>query len=256
MKDPRTPADKEYVAGLEKGLAIIEAFGLHKGRLTLTEAAAITGHTRASSRRSLLTLQRLGYVEWDGKYFTLAPRTLRLGHAYVTSNALCRLVQPVLEATTERTREPSSVAVLDGIESVFVARAAARRSLSDGLGLGSRLPAWCSATGRVLLAEQDDEDIEFNLRRGVRRKLTPRTRTDLSELMDVVRATRMHGYAICDEELQLGLRSIAVPLRDGEGKAVAAMSLVASTSRMSLSDMIELLLPELESARRMLSHLY
>src|SRR5690606_30541264 len=144
--EKRSPEDKEYVAGLEKGLAIIEAFGIRHGTLTLSEAAEITGHTRASARRSLLTLQRLGYVASEGKYFRLAPRVLRLGHAYVASTPLCRVVQPVLEATSERTHESSSVAVLDGMESVFVARATARRSLSDGLGMGSRLPAYCSAT--------------------------------------------------------------------------------------------------------------
>lgn len=256
MTKLKPSGDKEYVAGLEKGLAIIEAFGIRKGKLTLSEAAEITGHTRASSRRSLLTLHRLGYVDWDGKYFTLAPRTLRLGYSYLASNPLCRLVQPVLEATTERTGEPSSVAVLDGMESVFVARAAAKRSLSDGLGLGSRLPAWCSATGRVLLAELDEEEIEFQLRRIVRRRRTPRTLVELPELMEAIRTARIEGYAIVNEELQLGLISIAVPLRDGDGRALAAMSLAVSASRFTPADIAERLLPELESARLMLSNLY
>jgi len=256
MQAVRSNEDKEYVAGLEKGLAIMEAFGIRKGALTLTEAAQITGHTRASARRSLLTLQRLGYVTWDGKYFRLAPRTLRIGHAYVSSNPLCRLVQPVLEATSERTRESSSVAVLDGMEAVFVARATARRSLSDGLSMGSRLPAFCAATGRVLLAELPDDEIELSLRQIARRKLTPRTCTDIAELMDIIRAARADGYAICNEELELGLRSIAVPLRDGEGRAVAAMSVAVSTARLSMPAMVETLLPHLEGARRMLSILY
>lgn len=254
--DTRNAEDKEYVAGLEKGLAIIEAFGLRHGALTLSEAAEITGHTRASARRSLLTLQRLGYVVSDGKYFRLGARTLRLGHAYVASTPLCRVVQPVLEATTERTHESSSVAVLDGMDTVFVARATARRSLSDGLGMGSRLPAYCSATGRVLLAEQSDEAVERALRQIPRRKLTPRTRTDIPELLNLLRQARADGYAVCDEELELGVRSIAVPLRDNEGRAIAAMSLVAANSRMSLQAMVETLLPHLESARRTLANLY
>lgn len=252
----RSKEDKEYVAGLEKGLAIIEAFGIRHGALTLSEAAEITGHTRASARRSLLTLQRLGYVSWDGKYFRLAPRTLRLGHAYVASTPLCRVVQPVLEATTERTHESSSVAVLDGMEAVFVARATARRSLSDGLGMGSRLPAYCSATGRILLAEMPPHELELALRKIARRKLTPHTRVDVDEIMNIIRQAAANGYAICDEELELGVRSIAVPMRDNQGRAVAAMSLVAANSRMSVDAMIETLLPHLESARRMLAHVY
>lgn len=253
MEDTRSKEDKEYVAGLEKGLAVIEAFGLHGGALTLSEAAGITGHSRASARRSLLTLQRLGYVVGDGKYFRLAPRTLRLGHAYVASNPLGRLVQPVLEATTERTHESSSVAVLDGMEAVFVARATARRSLSNGLGMGSRLPAQSAATGRVLLAELPDEELERRLRSVPLRRLTPHTVTDVDELMRAVRQVRVDGYAVCNEELELGVHSIAVPLRGHDGEIVAAMSLVSAMPRMGNELLVETLLPHLESARRMLA---
>lgn len=254
-QDERSAEDKEYVAGLEKGLAIIEAFGIRNGLMTLSEAADITGHTRASARRSLLTLQRLGYVESDGKYFRLAPRTLRLGHAYVTSTALPKLVQPILEATSERTHESSSLAVLDGTEAVFVARAATRRSLSSGLSLGSRLPAYCAATGRALLASLPPEEAERLLKRMARHKLTPHTRTEITDLLGILDETRQQGYAISNEELELGVRSIAVPIRDAAGKTVASMSLVVSAARMSLDRMVNTLLPELESARRMLGTL-
>ncbi|GAA5232930.1 helix-turn-helix domain-containing protein [Verticiella sediminum] len=253
MDDTRSKEDKEYVAGLEKGLAVIEAFGLSGGALTLSEAAEITGHSRASARRSLLTLQRLGYVHAEGKYFRLAPRTLRLGHAYVVSNPLGRLVQPILEATTERTHESSSVAVLDGMEAVFVARATARRSLSNGLGMGSRLPAHSAATGRVLLSELPDDEIERRLRMVPLRKLTPRTLTDPEELSRTIRQVRVDGYAVCNEELELGVRSIAVPLQDHHGRVIAALSLVSAMPRMSTEMIVETLLPHLESARRMLA---
>jgi IclR family pca regulon transcriptional regulator len=253
--DMRTSEDKEYVAGLEKGLAIIEAFGIRNGPLTLTEAAEITGHTRASARRSLLTLQRLGYVEAEGRYFRLAPRVLRLGYAYVTSTPMPKLVQPILEATSERTRESSSLAVLDGTEAVFVARAATRRSLSSGLGLGSRLPAYCAATGRVLLAALPEPEAERLLKRMGRHRLTPHTRTDVGVLMALLEEVRNQGYGVSNEELELGVRSIAVPIRDAGGRTVASMSLVASASRYSIDRMIETLLPELESARRMLGSL-
>ncbi|GAA0529178.1 IclR family transcriptional regulator domain-containing protein [Pigmentiphaga daeguensis] len=253
VPEPRSKEDKEYVAGLEKGLAIIEAFGLRSGPLTLSEAAEITGHPRATARRSLLTLQRLGYVESDGRYFRLAPRALRLGHAYVSSSPLPKLVQRVLETISERTKESSSLAVLDGGEVVFVARAATRRSLSDGLGMGSRLPAHCAATGRVLMAALPDEEIARLLGRMPRRALTPRTRTGIPELTAVLEETRRLGYATSDEELELGLRSIAVPIHDQAGRTVAAMSLVAGTGRYTLDRMVEVLLPELLGGRRMLS---
>ncbi|HEY9280176.1 MAG TPA: IclR family transcriptional regulator C-terminal domain-containing protein [Eoetvoesiella sp.] len=247
--------DKDYVAGLEKGLAIIEAFGLRHGPLTLSEAAEITGHSRASARRSLLTLQKLGYIESEGRYFRLAPRTLRLGHAYVTSSSMSKQVQPILESVSERTQESSSFAVQDSTDVVFVARAATRRSLSNGLGLGSRLPAYCAATGRVLLAALPAEEAERLLNRMPRHPLTPHTRTEIPALMALLDEVRALGYAISNEELELGLRSIAVPIRDASGKTVAAMSLVASTSRHSLESMIVNLLPELGSARQRLGTL-
>lgn len=251
----RTSEEKEYVVGLEKGLAIIEAFGIMNRALTLSEAAEITGHSRASARRSLLTLQRLGYVEWDGKLFKLAPRVLRLGHAYVTSTSLSKIVQPTLEAISERTHESSSLAVLDGTESVFVARAATRRSLSNGLGLGSRLPAHGSSTGRVLLAALPAEEAEQRLRRMARHKLTPHTRTEIPVLMALLEEVRQQGYAVSNEELELGVRSLAVPIRDASGRTIASMSIVSSTARRTLENMIDNLLPELESARRMLTSL-
>lgn len=251
--EPRTSEEKEYVAGLEKGLAIIEAFGIRNRPLTLSEAAEITGHSRASARRSLLTLQALGYVQSDGKYFRLAPRVLRLGYAYVSSTTLSKLVQPALEAISERTRESSSLAVLDGSDVVFLARAATRRSLSTGLGLGSRLPAHGAATGRVLLAALPPEEAERRLKRMARPQMTPKTRTGVEELMMLLADVRVQGYAVSDEELELGVRSIAVPIQDASGQTVASMSIVASTKRRTMDNVLASLLPELESARRMLA---
>jgi IclR family pca regulon transcriptional regulator len=251
--ETRTSEDKEYVAGLEKGLAIIEAFGIRNGSLTLSEAAEITGHSRAAARRSLLTLQRLGYVESDGRYFRLAPRVLRLGHAYLTSTSLAKIAQPTLEALSERTRESSSLAVLDGGDVVFLARATARRSLSTGLGLGSRLPAHCAATGRVLLAALPPAEAERRLRRMPRHPLTPNTRTAVPDLMLLLDEVRAQGYAVSNEEIERGLRSVAVPIVDTGGQTVAAMSIAASTSRCTLDRMLDNLLPELESVRRMLA---
>jgi IclR family pca regulon transcriptional regulator len=243
--------DREYVAGLEKGLSIIEAFGIEHRALTLAEAAKITGHTRASARRSLLTLLRLGYVETDGKRFRLAARVLRLGHAYVASNPLPKVVQPILEALSQRVQEPSSLAVLDSTEVVFVARASNRRSLSSGLSMGSRLPAFCTATGRALPREERD----MLLKRSRREPLTPHTRTALPELMALLDQAHGLGYAYSDEELEPGVRSIAVPVADASGRVVAAMSIAAASARYTVEKAVDLLLPELESSRRMLSTL-
>lgn len=245
--------DKEYVAGLEKGLMIIEAFAMKNGPLTISEAAKITGHSRSSARRSLITLERLGYLEMDGNYFHPAPRLLRLAHAYIAASPLAKLVQPSLEVLSERTKEPSSFAVLDGSDVVFVARAAARRSLSSGLWIGSRLPAYCAATGRVLLAALSEEDALIRLQRMARQKLTPNTRIEIAELMEELRQVRVQGYALNNEELELGVRSIAVPVRNAVGKTVASVSLATAASRRSIDSMVNTLLPELESVRRMLS---
>jgi IclR family pca regulon transcriptional regulator len=242
--------DGEYVMGLEKGLAIVEAFGLLRGAGTLTEIAEVTGHTKASVRRCLLTLCKLGYAAQDGRQFRLASRALRLGHAYVASNALTKVAQPILEMTSERTKESASIAVLDSQDVVFVARSTHRRSLSSGLGVGARLPAYCSATGRVLLSAEAKEHVKFILNRMARPALTPHTRTAVREVLQEIEHVRTRGYAVCDEELEIGLRSIAVPIRTGRGELVAALSLSVATNRMSRDEVIDKLLPELEMARR------
>lgn len=242
--------EREYVMGLEKGLAIVEAFGLQRGPLSLTRAAEITGHSKASVRRCLLTLCRLGYAEQEGRQFRLAPRALRLGRAYVASEPLARVAQPLLEMASERTGEAASIAVLDSQDVVFIARSAQRRSLSGGLGIGSRLPAYCSATGRVLLAAQPRERVEFMLNRMARPALTPHTQTAVARILQEIDAAQRLGYSVSDEELEIGLRSIAVPIRNGRGAVIAAMSLSVATSRMSRQQALDRLLPELEAARR------
>ena len=247
--------EPEYVMGLEKGLSIIEAFGMKKGPLTVTQAAEITGHTKGSVRRSLLTLCRLGYATQDGYSFVLAPRALRLGYAYVVSDPLTKVAQPILEITSERTQESASIAVLDLQDAVFVARSTHRRSLSSGLGVGSRLPAYCSATGRVLLSGRPPAEVRFMLNRMARPALTPHTLTTITSIMKEIEFVGRHGYAIIDEELEIGIRSIAVPIRNARGEMVAAMSLSVSTSRMTREGVVEHLLPELERARRHLAAL-
>lgn len=248
-------AEKEYVMGLEKGLAIIEAFGQCKAPMTLTQAAEITGHSKASVRRCLLTLCKLGYAAQVGRQFQLAPRALRLGQAYVSSDPLTKVAQPILEMTSERTKESASLAVLDAQDAVFVARSTHRRSLSSGLGVGARLPAYCSATGRVLLSVQPKTHVEFLLNRMSRPAYTPHTLTSMRDILREVHLVHKQGYAICDEELEIGLRSIAVPVRNAAGEVIAALSLSVLTSRMTRQALVDQLLPEMEQARRNFSTL-
>ena len=168
----------------------------------------------------------------------------------MASDPLTKVAQPILEMTSERTHESASIAVLDSQDAVFVARSTHRRSLSSGLGVGARLPVYCSATGRVLLSERKPAEVEFLLNRMSRPSLTPHTRVSTREIMREIALVRSNGYAASDEELEIGLRSLAVPVRTGRGELIAAMSLSVSTSRMTRDQMIERLLPELETARR------
>jgi IclR family transcriptional regulator, pca regulon regulatory protein len=243
-------SERDYVMALEKGLAIIEAFGQLRGAATLTQLAEVTGHTKASVRRSLHTLCHLGYATQDGRQFQLAARALRLGSAFVVSDALTRLAQPILETTAERTKESASIAVLDSQDSVFVARATHRRSLWGGRGGGARLPAYASATGRVLLGGQPRDWVRFMLNRMGRPALTVKTITSVPKVMQQVDLAQRQGYALCDQELEIGLRSIAVPILDRRGRTIAAMSLSVATSRMDVPTILEKLLPELERAKQ------
>ena len=242
--------ERDYVLSLEKGLVIIEAFGYIRGPATLTQIAEVTGYTKAAVRRSLHTLCELGYALQRGRQFSLAARTLRLGSAYVVSDALARLAQPILEITAERTRESASIAVLDSQDVVFVARATHRRSLSIGLSAGARLPAYASATGRVLLASQPRDWVKFILNRMSRPALTSKTLISVTKILHQVDLAHRQGYALCDEELEVGLRSIAVPILNREGATIAAMSLSVATSRMEIDDILAKLLPELEKAKQ------
>lgn len=244
---------REHIAGLEKGLAIIESFGATHPKLTLSEAAKLTGLSRASARRCLLTLEVLGYAQCDGRDFRLAPRVLRLSHAYLSATPLAKVAQPVLESISERTHESASVAILDGTDIVFIARSTSRRSLSAGIAIGTRLPAYCAVTGRVLLAAVPDAQAAAVLRASELKKLTPHTRTGHKELMQEIRKVRENGYAVGNEEIELGLCTIAVPIRDSAGDTIAAMSLAARTSRVARDQVVGRMLPALEAGRRALA---
>jgi IclR family pca regulon transcriptional regulator len=236
----------EGMGGLAKGLAILEGFVPNGGRLTVSEAAKATGATRASARRCLLTLTELGYVEFDGKFFRPQPRLIRLSSAYLESRSLPQVAQPILAAARDRLSESISLAILDGESAFFIARAEAERLVTTGISIGTRVAAHISATGRVLISDWDDTQLRSYLDRT---KLTPRTRHSLTrktDILNVVRKAKSQGYAVTDEELEIGLRSIAVPVRNSRGGLVGAMSASASSARVSVQQMIRDFLPVLQ----------
>ncbi len=235
--------DREIMGGFLKGLAVIEAFGRDNEQMTIADVGKATGLDRATARRCLLTLSRLGYAETDGKRFRLTARVLRLGYGYLSTTPLPRLVQPYLERLSEATQESCSVSVLDGAEIVYIARASQRRVLSIGLGVGSRLPAYCASMGRTMLAFQPAAEARRILDSSERRKLTANTITDLDELMQLLDRIRLDGYCAVDQELEIGLRSIAIPLRNTRGEVIAALNIGAQAARASCERMKEEFLP-------------
>jgi IclR family pca regulon transcriptional regulator len=242
-------ADRNFVASLEKGIGVLTCFGRDAAKLTLSEVARRTGNTPASARRSLYTLHVLGYLDSDGKRFWVAPRALLLAHAYLSSRPTPQIAQPLLDALSERTRESASLAQLLDDDVIIIARSTARRSLSTGLGIGARLPAYCSATGRVLLASLAPEEAERRLRAMPLSPLTPKTLHQAADVMRLVTRCRQQGWAENDGELELGVRSMAVPVVARDGATVAALSISVRAERMSLAEFRDAFLPSLLKAR-------
>ncbi|OWY06986.1 IclR family transcriptional regulator C-terminal domain-containing protein [Thioclava sp. IC9] len=235
----------DFIASFAKGLRVIECFGAETPRLSIAEVAQATGFDRATARRCLLTLNTEGYADYDGKFFTLTPKVLRLGMGALASLPLPQIVQPWLDQLTDRIGQSCSVSILDGTEIVYLARAAQRRVMSIGLMPGSRLPAHCTSMGRVLLAALPPEDARAAVEAS---DLTPRTAyslTDPGEILARIDQVRRDGYAVIDQEVEIGLRSIAVPLHDIHGRVVAALNTGMAASADPAETLIETYLPEL-----------
>ncbi|WP_103383371.1 IclR family transcriptional regulator domain-containing protein [Pseudonocardia dioxanivorans] len=233
----------EGMAGLAKGLAILEHFGQARPSLTISEAAELTGLSRAVARRCLLTLVEVGYLTHDGRYFAPTPRLLRLGDAYVESTALPQLAGPHLAAVRENVQESASLAVLQNDDALFIARSEARRIVNTGVRVGAAVPAYASATGHVLLAGLAEADLEVYLARCTPQPRTPKTPRTAAEIRDRVHRAREERAAFTDEELEYGLRSLAVPVLDSRNHVVAAMSVSATAARISMSRMRKDFLP-------------
>ena len=236
------------MTSLERGLKVIRAFSEHRHHLTISQVAQTTGLSRAAARRCLHTLTRLGYAgEQDKRYF-LRPLVLTLGHSYLSSTPLAALAQPYLDQVSERLAESCSVAVLDGDDIVYVCRSAETRIISINLLVGTRLPAYCTSMGHVLLAQLAPQTLEDYLARVSLVARTDRTTTSAPRLRRLLKAVRDDGHALLDQELEAGLRSIAVPVRDVRGSVVAAMNVSTHASRVSLDDMRNGFLPVLKQA--------
>src|SRR5215468_1108977 len=203
----------EFVQSLDRGLAVIRAFGPDRERLSLSEVARATGLTRAAARRFLLTLVKLGYVRNDGREFSLRPRVLELGYAYLSGLALPDVAAPHLEELVAKLHESSSISVLDGHHIVYVVRVPTKRIMTVAISVGTRFPAFATSMGRVLLAAMPDDEFERYLAEAKFEQLTARTVTDPGRLRAIVREVARQGYAIVDQELEEELRAVAAPIR-------------------------------------------
>ena len=227
---PGTPGPgDQFVQSLARGLEVIVAFDADHPEMTLAQVAQRTGYSRATARRFLHTLVELGYMRTDGKSFALTPQVLGLGTAYLSGLGLPQIAQPHLEALSAQVGESTSVAVLDGTDIVYVARVATRRIMSVGIAVGTRFPAYATSMGRVLLAALDDAALDGVLERTDLRPLTPRTIHEPAELRRELERVRAQGWALVDQELERGLTSMAAPILDGRGTAVAALNVSAAT---------------------------
>ena len=241
--------DPNFMMSLARGLLVIQAFSERRLQLSISQLSRRTALSRASVRRCLHTLSKLGFAGTDdGRSFYLRPRVLALGHSYLSSMPLATAAQPILEHLSQILHESCSIALLDGTEIVYVARAHVTRIMAIDLGVGTRLPAFCTSMGRVLLANLPANELESVLPKIEFKRFTDRTVTSVEKLRQVLAAVKREGHAIIDQELELGLRSMAVPVRNPAGRVVAAINVGAHGQRVSIQDMRTRFLPYLHAA--------
>jgi len=242
------PRSADFVQSLERGLLVIRAFDAEHRVLGLSEVARISGLTRAAARRFLLTLETLGYVTFSEGRFSLTPRVLELGYAYLSSLTLPEVAQPHMEALVAQVNESSSISVLDDTDIVYVARVPTRRIMSITLSVGTRLPAYATSMGRVLLAALPDAELTELLERTELRPLSSHTITDVVSLRAALDRVRRQGWAAVDQELEEGLRSLAVPIHDASGVVIAALNVSVHASRGSMTSLRREVLPLAQAA--------
>nr|WP_297457886.1 IclR family transcriptional regulator C-terminal domain-containing protein [uncultured Halomonas sp.] len=251
QEDVLTPDDRDFVTALASGLEVILAFDGDNPRMTLSEVAAKTGMNRARARRFLLTLHALGYVRKQHRHFELAPKALQLGYAFLSANNYRSVIQQHLEDITQRIGESSSLGVLDGSEVIYVARSAApHRLMAITLSVGTRLPAVATSMGRVLLAQLPDAELDALLAATPLTTYTEHTITDRQALRERLDEVRRQGYCIVDQELDSGLRSLAVPAFDANGKLLGAINVSTNAARIDLATLTDKFLPLLQDKTR------
>lgn len=248
--------DPNFMTSLARGLAVIQAFSDRKRHVTISQLSGKTGLSRAAVRRCLYTLRQLGFAGCDehGRFF-LRPRILLLGHSYLSTMPLSTAAQPILEQLGHLLHESASVATLDDQDVIYVARAYVTRVMPIELGIGSRLPSFCTSLGRVLLAHLEPDDTERYLSRVRFTRYTEHTVASADALREVLRLVRRNGYSIVDQELEIGLRSMAVPITNPNDKAVAALNVGAHAQRVSIQQMETKFLPHLRAAAHELGSL-
>jgi len=246
----------DWIAGLERGLAILEGFDNDHPLMTATQAAERTGLNRTAARRYLLTLEHLGYLYSDGKKFGLTPRVLKLGWSYFDSARLPRILMPFLQRITAILNESVYVSVLDDWESICIARNGATRVMTSGFALGARVQAHLASPGIVMLGFEPEETIRAKLAELALVPFTPHTITDHRLLDDEVRKARKQGYALLEQQLQTGVRGIALPLKNRNGQLIAALSVSLPMKNESKEAALERVLPVLqETANSLINHL-
>jgi IclR family pca regulon transcriptional regulator len=248
--------DPNFMTSLARGLAVIQAFSGRRRHLSISCLSQKTGFSRAAVRRCLYTLLKLGFVgSEDNRHFFLQPRILSLGHSYISSMPLATAAQPILEHVSHLVRESCSIAILDGQDIIYIARVNVTRIMGIHLGVGSRLPAFCTSMGRALLANLSREDLESYVSKVQFTRYTERTVGSKDALLEKLEEVRRSGYAIVDQELELGLRSMAVPIQNLNGLVVAAVNVGAHAQRVSVQEMQQKFLPHLQTAAQELSML-
>ncbi len=248
--EPET-SDRDFVNSFARGLEVIRVFSRHRPKMTLSEVAQATDMTRATVRRFLLTLVREGYCENDGKYFSLLPKVLELGYSVLSSMDLWDVAQPIMNELAELLQESCFAAILDGDSVIYVARASSNRFVNVGITIGSRVPAHCVSTGRVLLAALPDAQLHGVLSGANFPKFTPNTVTSKVKLRGLIEEARLQGWSVVDQELEVGLRSLSVPIRDRCGAVVAALNVCCPSMRITPEDMrTRVLLAVMEASNR------
>jgi IclR family pca regulon transcriptional regulator len=246
--------DPNFMTSLARGLIVIQAFTQQSPQMTISQLSIKTGLSRAAVRRCLYTLAKLGFAgAEDGSRYSLRPRMLTLSHTYTTSNTLSTAAQPILERMSAALRESFSVATLDGEDIVYIARTQVNRVMAVDLHIGSRLPAYCTSMGRVLLAYLPTDQLEHYLAKVVLTPHTTRTVTSVEKLRLSLRNVRRNGYALVDQEFEVGLRSLAVPVHSASGRVVATINLSGNAPRLSVLEMQSRYLTPLRNAANELS---